>query len=150
MNKIKNSLQEFAKDAIRRLQYHYQNEGPDMNMNATTAATERARVGRTVRTSIRSVAAAVALAAGALAAGALLFAAPEADARPPRGVEDAIQTAKADCTKKISGKWEKNGVFGYLCTYRTGAYYILQHIDKRGSYGQVCYRLDVEAPWTCN
>ena len=99
----------------------------------------------TMKASVRAVAAAV-----ALAAGAVLFAAPDADARPPRDTEDAITAAKADCKKKPSGKWETNGVFGYLCTYRTGSYHILQHINSQGSYGQICYRLDVDAPWTCN
>ncbi|MHB1166854.1 MAG: hypothetical protein ACYC3K_16805 [Candidatus Nanopelagicales bacterium] len=86
----------------------------------------------------------------ALAAAGMLVVTTEADARSRREVEDAIRGAKADCVKKPSGAWQKNGVLGYICTYHTGQFDILQHFDSQGVYTQVCYRLDVDAPWTCS
>jgi hypothetical protein len=100
---------------------------------------------------IRPVAAAV-----AFAAGAMLFAAPDADARPRKGVEDAVTSAKADCLKEYRGRWTVDYVGskinGYLCTWwsRTekkqwGVFY-----DESLGWDQViCYRLDIEAPWIC-
>ncbi len=110
-------------------------------MTTTIAASERGRMAQTVKTSIQAVAAAV-----ALATGTALCATPDADARPRKEVEDA----RTSCVSKPSGKWQKNGVLGYICEYRTGDYEIQQWVDTQGGFGQICYRLDAGAPWTCN
>ena len=110
-------------------------------MTTNTPATQRGWKAQIVKRPTPAVAAVV-----ALAAGAVLVAAPDGNARPPREVEDA----RTSCVSKPSGAWQRNGVLGFICTYRTGSYYILQHVNTRGSVGQVCYRFDAEAPWTCS
>jgi hypothetical protein len=115
-----------------------------MHAMPATTGTHQTRTGMSVTISMRS------LAAVALAAAGMLIVTADADARPRKAVEDAIKNIKADCVKKPEGTWMKNGVLGYICTYHTGSFDILQHFDTQGVYTQVCYRLDVDAPWTCN
>jgi hypothetical protein len=111
-----------------------------MTMTPTTAATTRPTRKRSMR------AAAVAV---ALAAGAVLFAAPSADAMPPREVEDRIREARGRCLASRQGKWRDNGTLGWTCTYRIPGSDVFKSYDPLGQLDQVCYRFDVESPWTC-
>lgn len=115
-----------------------------MNMTATTAAAQRARMGTTVKTSIRSVAAAV-----ALAAAAILFAAPEADARPPKDTEDAIAAMKADCYN-AKGTFKKVTDRDYSCTlpFKNGRQ-DQWNMDNLGNTRSICYRFSVDTAWVC-
>ena len=38
---------------------------------------------------------------------------------------------------------------GYICTYNVPVYEALQHFDTLGRPGQICYRIDEMAPWSC-
>jgi hypothetical protein len=93
----------------------------------------------------RSVAAAV-----ALTASAMLFAAPEANTRPPRTIEDIMK----DC-QFMGWTWKRETVMGLpgrTCTSKTA--------DKDGRYWQdryslsgsprgLCYRFSVDTDWVC-
>lgn len=102
------------------------------------------------KNSLRAVAAAV-----GLAVGAIVFAAPDADARPDRATEDRINEAKADC----KGNWfvDRVGsrVTGYHCEWRQGFNSTRQQhsvwYDTSGyTTSGLCYRFDVESPWICD
>jgi hypothetical protein len=122
-----------------------------MNITAPTTVTDQARMGNAVTKSIRSVAAAL-----AVAAAIIPFAAPHAGAMPPRDTADKIADLKAECNKQNRGRWSVDyvgsTVNGYLCTWwsttgkkQWGAFY-----DENGGWDQViCYRLDIESPWIC-
>jgi hypothetical protein len=115
-----------------------------MTTTATAAAARRSTARPTLKTSMRTFAAVV-----ALAAGASLYAAPSADARPPRDVEDRIKEARDTCLARRQGKWRDNGAAGFTCSYRIPGSDVLKHYDLLGRLEQICYRFDVESPWTC-
>ena len=95
-----------------------------------------------------------ATAAAALAAGAILFAAPEADARPPQTTEDQLAQAKVDCQLRDEGKWGRGGGPGYhQCTFSTaasdGRTYWRDTYNTFGTRTQVCYRFSIDTAWVC-
>jgi hypothetical protein len=102
-----------------------------------------------VKTSIRSVAAAL-----AMAAALITFASAEADARPPRTVEDKIAELKAGCAN-AGAEWGTMSR-SFTCTY----YYPdvgngverwdRWHYSNSGAHTQICYRFDIEGQWFCN
>jgi uncharacterized membrane protein len=81
-----------------------------------------------------------------------MFAAPAADARPPRDVEDQIANEKAKCAY-AKGAWGRNGTTagpGYACT--------LPFVNDRqdqwrfnsiGTRTAVCYRFSIDTSWVC-
>jgi hypothetical protein len=100
-------------------------------------------------TSIRSATAAV-----ALAVGAILFAAPEAGARPPQTTEDRLAEAKVDCLLRDEGNWGRGGGPGYhQCTFSTaasdGRTYWRDTYNIVGERTQVCYRFSIDTAWVC-
>jgi hypothetical protein len=102
--------------------------------------------------SIRSIR--FATAAVALAAGAMLFAVPDAGARPPRTTEDKLAEAKIDCQLRDEGNWGRGGGPGYhQCTFSTaasdGRTYWRDTYNPFGEKSQVCYRFSIDTAWVC-
>ena len=109
-------------------------------MAAPTAATQRAAITHTVKTVMRSIAAAV-----AFSSGTLLFAAPAADARPTKEVEDMM----SDC-RYAKGKFARISPRDYSCTlpFKNGRQ-DQWNMDNLGNTRSICYRFSVDTAWVC-
>ena len=112
-------------------------------MTTTTAAARRGRKGKTVKTSIRAVAVAV-----ALAAGATLFAAPGANSMP-------IGDIQKECVS-MGRTWARamvQGGPGRTCTGWTGSgtdrRQVQEQYTSTGRSVGFCYRFSVETAWVC-
>ncbi|EHB48724.1 hypothetical protein MycrhDRAFT_5565 [Mycolicibacterium rhodesiae JS60] len=109
-------------------------------MTATIAATQRAAITPTVKTFMGSIAAAV-----ALATGTLLFAAPAADARPTKEVEEMM----SDC-RYAKGKFVRVTARDYSCTLPfVNGRQDQWNMDNLGNTRSICYRFSVETAWVC-
>jgi hypothetical protein len=106
------------------------------------------RTALTLKTSIQALAAAV-----ALAAATMPFAAPAADAMPPRGYEIQVRER---CTN-ADGTWTRTtGTYiprdrYYSCTFapHSDGYQAMEWYTSAGRTTQVCYRFSVDTAWVC-
>ncbi|WP_156425442.1 MULTISPECIES: hypothetical protein [unclassified Mycobacterium] len=89
----------------------------------------------------------------ALAAGAALFAAPEADARPPRTTEDQLAqncTSSDGIFERAQGQFKPRDRY-YSCKYTLDDGSQSQHwFSSAGQPTQVCYRFSIDTAWVCH
>lgn len=95
--------------------------------------------------------------AGILFAAAAMFSSvaidpAEADARPPRYIEDQLANEKAKCSY-AKGTWARRGTTvgpGYSCTLPfVNGRQDQWRFDSVGTRTGVCYRFSIDTDWVC-